>query len=223
MEKKGLAKSIEPFLEKVESLSKAQRILISSIIFILIVAIFGYFFYWPKFEQIGSLTTKLANLEKKLATAKRNAADLKKFQAKMKEAEVQFNMAMKKLPEKEEIPSLLTSISDAGQAVGLDFLLFQPKSEKKKEFYAEIPVAISLRGDYHNLAIFFDQVARLNRIVNIENITMNRAKGKGKGPSNGELTAKCTAITYKFIDEPPPTKEKSKKSKRKKRRKKKKK
>ena len=138
----------------------------------------------------------------------------------MKEAEAKFNMAMKKLPEKEEIPSLLTSISDAGQAVGLEFLLFQPKTEKKKEFYAEIPVSMSLRGDYHNLAIFFDQVARLNRIVNIENITMNRVK-KGKKKSLGELTAKCTAVTYKFIDEPPKKKKKKKKKSRRRRNRKK--
>jgi type IV pilus assembly protein PilO len=212
MEKKGLEKSVEPFLEKVENLSKAQRILISSVFFILIAGIFVYFFYWPKFEKINSLKTNLTNLEKRLSTAKRNAADLKKFQAKMKEAEAQFNMAMKKLPEKEEIPSLLTSISDSGQSVGLDFLLFEPKAEKKKEFYAEIPVAMSLRGDYHNLAIFFDQVARLNRIVNIRNIQMSRAKGKGAR----ELTAKCTAVTYKFIDEPPKKASKKKKKKRRK-------
>ena len=212
MEKKSLEKSVEPFLEKVENLSKAQRILISSVFFILIAGIFVYFFYWPKFEKIKSLKTNLTNLEKRLSTAKRNAADLKKFQAKMKEAEAQFNMAMKKLPEKEEIPSLLTSISDSGQSVGLDFLLFEPKAEKKKEFYAEIPVAMSLRGDYHNLAIFFDQVARLNRIVNIQNIQMSRTKGKGAR----ELTAKCTAVTYKFIDEPPKKASKKKKKKRRK-------
>lgn len=222
MEKKGLAKSIEPFLEKVENLSKVQRIVISAVFFVLILAVFGYFFYWPKFEKIGNLAKELTKLEGKLATAKRNAKDLKKFQAKMKEAEAQFNMAMKKLPEKEEIPSLLTSISDAGQAVGLEFLLFQPKNEKKKEFYAEIPVSMSLRGDYHNLAIFFDQVARLNRIVNIENITMNRVK-KGKKKSLGELTAKCTAVTYKFIDEPTKKKKKKKSTRRKKRKKRKKK
>lgn len=208
MDKKGLGKSVEPFLAKVENLSKVQRILISSIFFVLVVGTFIYFFYWPKFEKIASLKTNLTKLEQKLKIAKRNAADLQKFQAKMKEAETQFNMAMKKLPEKEEIPSLLTAISDSGQAVGLDFLLFAPKAEKKKEFYAEIPVAMSLRGDYHNLAIFFDQVARLNRIVNIENIQMSLAKGtKGR-----ELTAKCTAVTYKFIDEEPPKVSKKKKS-----------
>jgi type IV pilus assembly protein PilO len=221
MEKKGLAKSIEPFLEKVESLSKAQRILISAVFFIVILAVFVYFFYWPKFEKIASLKAKSTELEAKLATAKRNAAGLKKFQAKMKEAEAQFNMAMKKLPENEEIPSLLTSISDSGQAVGLEFLLFEPKAEKKKEFYAEIPVAMSLRGDYHNLAVFFDQVARLNRIVNIENIQMSRLK-KGRGSKTStskELTATCTAVTYKFIDEPPKKVTTKKKKKRKRRKK----
>jgi len=206
MEKKGVAKSIDPFLEKVESFSQAQRIIVSVVFFVVIAGIFIYFLYWPKFEKINSLKKQLTNLEQKLSTAKRNAADLKKFQAKMKEAEAQFNMAMKKLPEKEEIPSLLTAISDSGQQVGLEFLLFEPKKEKKKEFYAELPVAISLRGDYHNLAIFFDKVARLNRIVNITNIQMTRAKGKGKAA--GELAAKCTAVTYKFIDEPPKKKKK---------------
>ncbi len=206
---KGLAKSVEPFFEKVENLSKVQRIVISTVIFGLIVGGFSYFSYWPKFEQINRLNTQLEKLEKKLKTAKRNAKDLKKFQAKMKEAEAQFQMAMKKLPEKEEIPSLLSSISDSGQQVGLEFLLFEPKPEKKKEFYAEIPVAMNIKGDYHNLAIFFDQVARLSRIVNIKNIQMTRAKGKNRK----DLSVKCMAVTYKFIEA---SAKKSKKKKKKK-------
>ena len=212
MEKTGLAKSIEPFFEKVEKLSKAQRILISAGFFTLLAGAFIYFFFWPKLEKINSLTANLKEIEKKLTTAKRNAADLKKFQAKMKEAEAQFKLAMKKLPEKEEIPSLLTSISDSGQRVGLDFLLFEPKPEKRKEFYAEIPVAMSIKADYHNLAIFFDQVARLSRIVNIRNINIGLTKAK----NTNELAAKCTAVTYKFIETPPKKKSKSKKKSRKK-------
>ena len=212
MDKKGLAKSIEPFFEKVEKLSKLQRILISTGFFTLLAGFFIYFLLWPKFEKINSLRADLKEIEKKLTTAKRNAADLNKFQAKMKEAEAQFNMAMKKLPEKEEIPSLLTSISDSGQQVGLDFLLFEPKPEKPKEFYAEIPVAMSIKADYHNLAIFFDQVARLSRIVNIRDIRIGLTKGK----DTKELSTKCTAVTYKFIETPPKKKSKKKKRKRKK-------
>jgi type IV pilus assembly protein PilO len=216
---KGLAKSIEPFFEKVEKLSKIQRIAISAVLFGLIAGAFVYFSYWPKFEQINKLDTDLEKLEKKLKVAKRNSQDLKKFQAKMQEAEAQFQMAMKKLPEKEEIPSLLASISNSGQQVGLEFLLFEPKPEKKKEFYAEIPVAMNIKGDYHNLAIFFDQVARLSRIVNIQNIQMVVAKDK----NSNDLSAKCMAVTYKFVESSAPKTKKtttptrtSKKSKKKK-------
>jgi len=203
----SLAKSVEPFLEKVEKLSRVQRIVISAVIFALIAGGFIYFLYWPKYEQIKRLNTQLEKLEEKLKVAKRNAMDLKKFQAKMKEAEAQFQMAMKKLPEKEEIPSLLSSISSSGQQVGLEFLLFEPKPEKKKEFYAEIPVAMNIKGDYHNMAIFFDQVARLSRIVNIENIQISSAKDK----DSKDLSTKCMAVTYKFIDTPPDNVKKKKK------------
>ena len=94
MDKKGLAKSIEPFFEKVEKLSKVQRVLISVGFFTLLAGVFIYFLFWPKFEKIKILTADLKKLEDKLKTAKRNAADLGKFQAKMKEAEAQFRMAL---------------------------------------------------------------------------------------------------------------------------------
>lgn len=210
----GLAKSFEPFLEKLEKLSKVQRILISTVVFALIVGGFIYLLYWPKYERISRLDTQLDKLEAKLTTAKKNAADLDKFKAKMAEAESQFQMAMKKLPEKEEIPSLLASISSSGQQVGLEFLLFEPKPEKKKEFYAEIPVVMSIVGDYHNTALFFDQVARLPRIVTIENIQITPAKKKGIR----ELSTKCMAVTYKFIEPSEQNKKSSKKKRKKKKR-----
>ena len=216
MDKKGLAKSIEPFFEKVEKLSKLQRILISSGFFTLLAGLFIYFLLWPKFEKINSLSADLKEIEKKLTTAKRNAADLNKFQAKMKEAEAQFRLAMEKLPEKEEIPSLLTSISGSGQPVGMDFLLFEPRPERRKEFYAEIPVALSIKADYHNLAKFFDQVARLSRIINIRDIQIGHSKSK----NSKELNTRCTAVTYKFIETPPKKKSISKKKSKKKKRKK---
>ena len=148
-------------------------------------------------------------MEKKLVVAKKNAANLKKFEKKMEEAEVQFKTAMKALPEKEEIPSLLTSISRSGQDVGLEFLEFTPKAEVRKEFYAEIPVSIKVNGGYHDLAIFFDKVARLSRIVNIKNINI------GPGKDTQSLNTSCTAVTYKFV-EPAPKKPSKKKKKKKK-------
>ncbi len=203
--KTGTAKGVDSFFAKIEKLSKVQRILIFSSVFVAIVAIFVFLLYKPKLEQISNLNKQLKTLEQKLVVAKKNAADLEKFQKKMQAAEVQFKTAMKALPEKEEIPSLLTSISRSGQDVGLDFLLFEPKSEVRKEFYAEIPVAMQVKGGYHDLAIFFDKVARLSRIVNIKNIKMGRAK------DSMDLNTSCTAVTYKFVEPAPKKKSKKKK------------
>ena len=205
--------ALEPFFEKIEKLSRLVRILISIGIFLVFIGAFVWLLYMPKYESINKLQTQLSKLEGDLAKAKKNAKDLKKFQKKFQKAEIQFQTVMKSLPNKEEIPSLLTSISQSGQDSGLEFLLFQPKSERKKGFYAEIPVSMKVTGSFHNVAIFFDKVARLPRVVNINNIKMTPSK-------NGKLlSTNCTAVTYKFINEPPPAKKKKKGDKKKKRKK----
>ncbi|MDJ0984846.1 MAG: type 4a pilus biogenesis protein PilO [Desulfobacterales bacterium] len=204
----GTTSGVDAFFAKIEKISKIQRILIFSGVFIAIIAIFVFVLYKPKLAEISKLDKQLKTLEKKLKVAKQNAANLEKFQKQMQEAEVQFKTAMRALPEREEIPSLLTSISRSGQDAGLEFLLFQPKSEVRKEFYAEIPVEMSVKGGYHDLAVFFDKVARLSRIVNIRNISMKRAG------DTLDLNTSCTAVTYKFV-EPPPQKQTNKRKKKK--------
>ena len=91
---------------------------------------------------------------------------------------------------------MLANVSQSGKDAGLEFLLFQPKPEVLKDFYAEIPVSIQVTGSYHQVAIFFDKVSKLSRIVNIKDIDMAPAK------EEETLTTACTAVTYKFLDQP---------------------
>jgi type IV pilus assembly protein PilO len=147
-----------------------------------------------------------------LAVAKKNARQLNAFRKQMQDAEEQFRVVMRALPENEEIPTLLTGISKSGKDAGLSFVLFQPKPEVKKDFYAEIPVSIKMTGDYHGVATFFESVAELNRIVNIKDVNMTPEK------EGSELTTTCTAVTYKFIEAAPEEPVRSKKQKRKKNR-----
>ncbi|MBI9083926.1 MAG: type 4a pilus biogenesis protein PilO [Desulfobacterales bacterium] len=185
--------SLAPFFDKVEKLSKLQRILIYGGVFLVLVGSVVYFLYLPKMTQIDSLKKEQTDLEGKLAVARKNARQLPGLKKKMAAAESRYQAVMKALPEKEEIPSLLTSVSQSGTDAGLEFLLFQPKAEVRKDFYAEIPVSIRVEGSYHNVAMFFDRVAGLSRIVNIENIVM-----APKGADS--LTTTCTAVTYKFVE-----------------------
>lgn len=199
--------SLAPFFDKVEKLSKLQRILIYGGVFLVLVGSVVYFLYLPKMTLIDSLKKEQADLEGKLVVAKKNARQLPGLKKQMAAAESRYRAVMKALPEKEEIPSLLTSVSQSGTDAGLEFLLFQPKAEVRKDFYAEIPVSIRVEGSYHNVAMFFDRVAGLSRIVNIENIVM-----APKGADS--LTTTCTAVTYKFVE--PEKKAPQKKGRRKK-------
>lgn len=213
MKGKGLTLDASvPLLEKFYHLSRLRKIILCGVLFAVIIGAFVWFLYMPKFEKIGKLREEYAQLEEELATVKKKAAELKRYKAEMAKAEEDFRLARKKLPETKEIPELLASISRSGQETGLEFLLFQPKAEVKKEFYAEIPVAIKVVGSYHNNAMFFDKVSKLSRIVNIEDIVLTPQK------EGDDLDNSCTAVTYKYIEEPVKKEgEDSKKSKRKRR------
>ena len=197
MKKKGTAVSTEkvnPVFEKLEQLTKIQRIGIWAGVLVLVVAAFVYFSYLPNFKQIDTLRNKLAKIEKQLEVAKKNARELNAYRKKMQEAEEQFKIVMQALPEKEEIPTLLTGISRAGKESGLEFLLFQPKPERKKDFYAEIPVSIRVEGSYKDTAMFFYRVAGLSRIVNLKNISM------APQAETDLVTTTCNAVTYMFVE-----------------------
>lgn len=197
MKKIEISKITGFFLEKIDKigkLSKLYRVLICFGIFLVLFGPFFYFSYQPKVNKIAELKTEQETLETRVARAKAKARQLKHFQDKLVKAETEFKMAVKKLPEKKEIPSLLSSISQSGRDAGLDFLLFEPRGEQTKEFYAEIPVSIIVAGNYHKTALFFDKVARLHRIVNVDDIKMASEKG------SGELRTSCTAVTYRFVE-----------------------
>lgn len=197
MKKIEISKFTGFFLAKIDKIGKLSRLYRVLICFGILLMLFGPFFYFsyqPKVNKIDELKTEQETLETRVVRAKAKARQLKHFQDKLEKAETEFKMAVKKLPEKKEIPSLLSSISQSGRDAGLEFLLFEPRGERTKEFYAEIPVSIIVTGNYHKTALFFDKVARLHRIVNIDDIKMIAAK------ESGELRTSCTAVTYRFVE-----------------------
>jgi type IV pilus assembly protein PilO len=188
---------LAPFFQKLEKLTKPQRMGIYAATLIVIIGLSVWLLLWPKHQDIKALEQQLEKAQQELAVAKKNASELNDWRNKMKQKEAQYKKSMRALPEKEEIPSLLAGISQAGRDAGLDFLLFQPKPENVKDFYAEIPVDISVSGSYHQVAVFFDKVSNLPRIVNIRDIKMVPQSNK---ESNGTLATTCQAVTYKFVE-----------------------
>ena len=186
--------SLDPVFKKIEGLDKIQRLLICAASFLLITGGVVYFSFLPGYNEINLQRQSYQSMQGRLRIAKSKAAKLPALKKEWKDKEAEFRKVMKALPEKREIPSLLTSISQSGQDTGLEFLLFQPGSEQDRDFYGEIPVEIKINGNFHNVVMFFDKVTGLNRIVNIKDIEMKSSTG-------GKLATSCTALTYKFVEE----------------------
>jgi type IV pilus assembly protein PilO len=170
-------------------------IMVGIILLPLIVFYFSY--YQQKAKKIQNLNQQKASLTQQLQEVKRKASDLAKFEKEMKEAEDLFFKTAVLLPKEKEIPKLLKDISALGQTAGLDFLTFKPLADIPKDFYAEIPVTINVRGPYHNMGSFFDQVSKLERIVSVSNVKMSSPKKE-----DGEmlLNSDCKLVTYRFTN-----------------------
>jgi type IV pilus assembly protein PilO len=191
------AQSIEPVFERLEKLTKLQRILIFIFSLLILVGCFVYFSYMPNYKKITELENEYDKLENDLRIATIKARKLNSLRKQLAAAEAELRDVGKALPEKEEIPSLLAGISGSGQDSGLEFHLFQPRPEVKQDFYAELPISVTVQGTYHNVGAFFDKVSELPRIVNIRNV---KIKPVSRDDSQ-DLTTSCTAVTYKFLDE----------------------
>ena len=105
---------------------------------------------------------------KKVKTQK--SANLVRLRKELQQLDAELKRALAQLPEKGEIPDLLSTISAKAQQAGLDVILFRPRAETFQDFYAEVPVDITVKGNFHNTVSFFDEVGRMDRMVNINNI-----------------------------------------------------
>jgi type IV pilus assembly protein PilO len=166
-------------------------------ILLLPLVVFYFSYYQQKAKKIENLDQQKVSLTQQVQEVKLKAADLAKFEKEMKEAEDLFFETAVLLPKEKEIPKLLKDISALGQTVGLDFLTFKPLADIPKDFYAEIPVTINVRGPYHNMGSFFDQVSKLERIVSVSNVKMSSPKKE-----DGEmlLNSDCKLVTYRFTN-----------------------
>ena len=181
----------EGFFDKIEKIKMPIRIVILVGTVVVLAGAFIYLDYLPKTKEIDKTTKNIAKIKQDLKRAKIKAKDLQKFRAQKVMVDLQFKEALKLLPEKKEIPSLLQKITQLGNDSNLDFRLFVPQGERPQTLFTEIPVSIQVRGNYHNVAVFFDKVGHMERIMNIRDVSMTPISARST-----ILNTSCTAVTY---------------------------
>lgn len=174
------------------------KIAVLALILGVIVAVYWQFLYRPVMAEVKTLEPELTTLKQELSAKQAIVAERPKYEAELEQTRHELVLALKQLPDKSEIPSLLENISSLGKSSGLDFILFKPRPEVAKNFYAEIPVDIKVQGTYRDVVTFFDRVSKMPRIVNMSEITMTGPKRESDGSTS--VTTTCMATTYKFIE-----------------------
>ena len=168
------------------------------ILLCVIVAVSGYFLVTtPKLEELKKVEMEEINLRSVFDEKAAKAANLEAYKQQLDEMRQSFGALLRQLPNKTEIETLLTDISQTGISSGLEIELFKPEGLVPKDFYAEYPIKLKVTGRYHQFAQFISGVAALPRIVTLQNIEITPASKEG----GVKLAMELTAVTYQYLDE----------------------
>lgn len=184
-------------LKRIGTAPTAVRVILIIILCILVV-VAGYFMViTPKMEELKKAEKEESSLRRTFDEKAQKAANLDAYKQQLDEMRQSFGALLRQLPNKTEIETLLTDISQTGISSGLEIDLFKPEGLILKDFYAEYPIKLKVTGRYHEFAQFVSGVAALPRIVTLKDIEILPAGEK----SGVKLSMELTAVTYQYLDE----------------------
>ena len=172
----------------------APKIIVLIVILLFILALGAWFDWKDQWESLNVAENDETKLKEQYAQKKAKAINYDLYVQQLAEVEQSFGALVKQLPNRSEIDALLTDINQAGLGRGLQFDLFRPApQEKMADFYAELPIAIKITGNYHDIGAFASDVAALPRIVTLNDVAITNDKGT--------LVMDAVAKTFRYLDE----------------------
>src|SRR5437868_3340688 len=201
-----MALSGQDVLNAVNKMPLGQKVGVVAGFVILLSSLNWYFFIDPMQTQITQRQGELRALEDELIQKQSIANNLAQFKHEKEILERRLAQALTELPNEANIDELIRSLSEIGSKSGLTILTIEPKGEVKRPLYAELPIAMTVNGSYHEIGVFLDSVSKLARIVNVTNIRMSGAR-----TVNEKLTLNSNYIATTFRSMPTPAEQGAKK------------
>ncbi|MDH5765530.1 MAG: type 4a pilus biogenesis protein PilO [Gammaproteobacteria bacterium] len=188
-------------VEDLKKIGSAPMIVKIIVIALICIAVAGAGVWYDTMKQLEALKKaeeEEVTLKQTFDFKQSKAANLDAYSQQLDEMKRSFGALLRQLPNKTEIESLLTDISQTGIASGLEIEYFKPEGLSPKEFYAEFPIKLRVTGRFHQFGKFVSGVAALPRIVTMRNITIQHPKDQKSGV---KLVMEVTAVTYQYLDE----------------------
>jgi type IV pilus assembly protein PilO len=172
----------------------APRLLCAAAVMAAVMGL-GYFFYWSgQFEEQDALAAQELKLRDDYKIKMAQAINLDALEAQQQQVNLYVERLEKQLPSKAEMAALLSDINQAGVGRGLQFELFKPGQVVVKDYYAELPIDIKVTGHYHDIGEFAADMARMPRIVTLNNLALTAGK-------DGTLSLDAIAKTFRYLDQ----------------------
>lgn len=178
---------------------KVPKLILGAVGLVVVVAAGWFLLLAPVRLRIDALVVKRTQVTGEVNQARAQVAEIERFRREIAELEKRLALLKDRLPSEKETPTLYRALSIAAEQSGLGVALFQPKAPQAKDVVNEIPITVSAQGSYHELAKFFERVAGLPRVVNV-----NDFKLTGLGKSKDSMKADLTLATYMYRTAPPP-------------------
>ena len=169
---------------------------------VLMTAANFFFVIQPLEEQMDRLRAEQRKLDLDLAEKSEIAQNLNERRREMDVLEQKLAEALTELPESKDLEELLAQLNDIGKKSGLEISNVQPGREATNggEFFARIPIKMTVKGNYHEIAMFLQELANMRRIVNVNNIKLTGATVRSEKVI---LQSSFLATTFRFVTTTP--------------------
>lgn len=165
---------------------------------LVLILLAGWYVWWDgQLETLLQRQQDELKLKDEFVAKKTQAVNRELYVQQLNEIDRSFGALLKQLPQKSEVESLLVEINQSGMGRGLQFELFKPGAEIGQDFYAELPIAVRLTGSYHDFGAFAGDIAKLSRIVTLNNMSI----APSQQSKDGTLVLDAITKTFRYLDE----------------------
>ena len=163
-----------PQLAEFKAVPTNQKI---AMLFLLLAGIGAGFYYLveePQSLQVQTLTAAVAKLDKDISANKEKVKNLEELKKLTGELGLLLAKNQEHLPPESEAATVLKQLTDLGTRIGLTLKLWRPgpRQEDSSKLFVKLPADVEMIGGYHTLALFFDRISKLPRIINVCKIKM---------------------------------------------------
>jgi type IV pilus assembly protein PilO len=188
---------MEKYLEQFSKIPTPQKVALGVVVVLMIAAMAYFMSVSESLDKIAENQTTIENQDTELLKLRQQADRRDEFQREVDRLKQRLREAEEQLPKSAELAKVLKDVDYEARQAGLRVDRFAPEAEISEGDFSKVPLKMTVRGGYHEVALFLDRLAKLPRIVNVTDLTIGQPKLE---KDKMVMVSSYTATTYRFLE-----------------------